>query len=284
MRLLYLLFSILIVSCASKMNVDKGTFQTIKPPNIYGNSRHLEEGLHNTISLDVNIGKNKTIPLPGLVNKHTWCVDGEMCLQETPANINYRLIENAFGFQLYQVQKETSNLYIGAGGGIQSFPYIFLMFGFNGDFIEIGGTAFGGLVQNEASYEGKHSYVEPEEFCRMFGIEEHYFRFKGIKILHSYGGLAANASFYWKKFALSYAASVSDPWPIKQLPFVYSDEGEVYENDADISFSFPVLLMQDIGISYTIYKIKSRIGVNQITGVKFPGQYWGLSVQVAYGW
>jgi hypothetical protein len=40
--------------------------------------------------------------------------------------------------------------------------------------------------------------------------------------------------------------------------------------------------MQDIGISYTPNKIKYRLGVNQITGVKFPGQYWGLSVQMAY--
>jgi len=30
--------------------------------------------------------------------------------------------------------------------------------------------------------------------------------------------------------------------------------------------------------------IKYRLGLNQITGVEFPGQYYGLSVQMAYIW
>jgi hypothetical protein len=70
---------------------------------------------------------------------------------------------------------------------------------------------------------------------------------------------------------------MTNPWLVNELPV-----SKGY--DADISFWFPVLLMQDIGVSYTPYKIKYRLGVNQITGVKFPGQYWGLSIQMAYGW
>jgi hypothetical protein len=274
MRLLYITLSILLISCyPSKINVEKGTFQTMKPPNIYGNEHYLEEGEHNVISFNANIGKNKTIPLPGIMNSYYH--DIEITMPETPANINYRLIENTLGFQFYRMTKEYSPLYTGFGGGIQNFPYGFLMLGYNGKSIEFGGTAFWGLVINKASYEGKWSYVVGG-IDGSYGVDK-YANLKDISILHSYGGLAANASFYWEKFALSYAASVSNPWLVDELPVSES-------KDADISFFFPVLLMQDIGISYIPNNIKYRLGVNQITGVKFPGQYWGLSVQVAYGW
>ena len=133
MRLLYLTLSLLLISCAkSKINVEKGTFQAIKPPNIYGNGQYLEEGKHNIISYDANIGKNKTIPLPGVMNSFG---------TETPANINYRLIENTLGFQFYRIIKEEDDFYTGLGGGMQNFPYGFFMFGYNTKFIEFGGLA-----------------------------------------------------------------------------------------------------------------------------------------------
>jgi hypothetical protein len=270
------------MSCTtSKINVEKGTFQAIKPPNIYGNSRYLEEwnhaseGKHNIISFNANIGKNKTIPLPGVINSYYH--DEDITMQETPANINYRLIENTLGFQFYEVTKEDSPFYTGFGGGVQNFPYGFLMLGHNWKFMEIGGAVFLGLTIDKASYEGEWGYSDA---CGLFVWcgEYEYIKLEDIKVLHPYGGLVAHVSFYWEKFALNYAASVSEPWLAFSLP-----SSHMFTN-ADISFSFPVLLMQDIGISYTPHKIKYRLGVNQITGVKFPGQYWGLSVQVAYGW
>jgi hypothetical protein len=287
MRLLYIALSILIASCApSKMNVEKGTFQAMKPPNIYGNERYLEEGKHSTISFDANIGKNKTIQLPGLTNEYVCLIDGRKCLEETPANINYRLIENTLGFQFFGTIKDNDDIYMGFGGGIQNFPYGFLMLGYNREFMEFGGVAFGGLVSNKASYEGMWRYYSDNWGWNVDYDYYEYIKIKDIKILHSYGGLVAHASFYWKKFALNYAASISNPWfLVDELyisPSPHSKDAADYY--ADISFSFPVLLMQDIGISYAPNNIKYRLGVNQITGVKFPGQYWGLSVQVAYGW
>jgi hypothetical protein len=266
------------------MNVEKGTFQAMKPPNIYGNERYLEEGKHRVISFDVNIGKNKTIPLPELTNKYV-CVNSSVCLQETPADINYRLIETALGFQFYKTTKDDDDIYMGIGGGVQNFPYGFLMLGYNREFMEIGGVAFWGLVVNKASYEGMWGYYN--DFTLGFGPDTEYYEYikiKDIKILHSYGGIVAHASFYWKEFALSYAASISNPWLLTNELVVYDTYDEPKSYDADISFFFPVLLMQDIGISYAPNNIKYRLGVNQITGVKFPGQYWGLSVQMAYGW
>jgi hypothetical protein len=246
-RLCFLLilaaFSILIASCAeSQINVEKGTFQAMKPPNIYGNGRYLEEGKHSTISFDANIGRNKTIPLPGLINKDKCLADKYICLQKTPANINYRLIENALGVQFYKTTIGLSPIYTGFGGGVQNFPYGFLMLGYNGNFIEFGGAVFWGLVRNKASYEGMRGYYKdvgpinpPTEF-------QGYVKFEDAYILHSYGGLVTHASFHWKKFALSYAASVSNPWLVDELPISTG-------YDADITFSFPALLMQDIGIS-----------------------------------
>ncbi|MCL2283971.1 MAG: hypothetical protein FWC26_11715 [Fibromonadales bacterium] len=282
MRLLYITFSILIVSCAtSEMNVEKGTFQAIKPPNIYGNNRHLTKDENYTISYNANIGKNKTVPLPGITNQYTLCTNGynNLCSEGVPANINYRLIENTLGFQFHKTTKDYKDVYLGGGFGIQNFPYGFFMFGYNGKSIEVGGSAFWGLVVNKASYGGMWYYLN--DFTMGWTSDTEYFEYVKLKdayILHSYGGLVLHASYYVGKFSLNYAASVSNPWFLTdELPISKS-------YDADISFSFPALLMQDIGISYTPHKIQYRLGVNQITGVEFPGQYWGLSVQIAYGW
>jgi hypothetical protein len=278
MRLLCIAFSVLIASCAtSKMNVEKGTFQAVKPPNIYGNNRYLANDANYIISYDANIGKNKTVPLPGITNEYTSCIDN-LCLQKTPANINYRLIENTLGIQFHKTTKYYNDCYFGWGIGVQNQPYGFLMLGYNGEFFEIGGTAFWGLTVGKASYEGWWYYYD--DFT--MGIRPNteifeYIKFKDVTIFHSYGGLVGYTSFYWEKFALNYAASITNPWLVDELPAGFFE-------DADISFSFPALLMQDIGISYAPNKIKYRLGVNQITGIKFPGQYWGLSVQVAYGW
>jgi len=267
------------------MNVEKGTFQTIKPPNIYGNGRYLTKETNSTISYDANIGKNKTVPLLGITNEYTLCSDRNLCLEKPPANINYRLIENTLGLQFNKTTKDYNDSYFGWGIGIQNQPYGFLMLGYNGKFFEIGGAGFLGLTINKASYEGWWYFYE----SYMVGSDIDLFekiKFKDITILHSYGGAVAHASFYWEKLALSYAASFTYPWLVDRLPagFVQYHSGEEGLENADISFSFPALLMQDIGISYTPNKIKYRLGINQITGVKFSGQYWGLSVQMAYGW
>jgi len=285
MRLLYIVLSALLASCVtSKLNVEKGTFQTIKPPNIYGNNRYLTNNFNYIISYDANIGKNKTMSLPEIINEHN-------DFPHTSANIHYRLIENTLGFQFYCAMKNKYDMYLGFGSGIQNFPYSLLIFGYNGKSIEIGGAAYWGLTIDKASYEGMWFY---ESFWTASDWASHdeYIKLKDMRILHSYGGLTVYTSFYWEKFALNYSASISNPWLIKKLPVLHDEN--IY--DADISFEFPFLLMQDIGISYTPNKIKYRLGVNQITSIKFPeqywepgqywgiGQYWGLSVQMAYGW
>ena len=264
---------ILIVSCGySKMNVENGSFRAIKPPNIYGNNRYLTKDVNNIISYDANMGKNKTIHLPEVMNLHN-----SKALPDTSANIHYRLIENTLGFQYYKVIKDTDDLYFGFGGGVQNFPYGSLTFGYNGELIEVGGAAYWGLTIGKASYEGIWDW-EKAGFFQTSNTE--YIRLENAYILHSYAGLTAYASLYLKKFALNYAASIANPWFVNELPAPIDKSS----SDPDISFWFPVLLMQDVGISYTHHKIKYRLGVNQITGIKFPGQYWGLSVQMAYGW
>jgi len=253
------------------MNVEKGTFQAIKPPNIYGNNRYLAKDTNYIISYDANIGKNKTIPLPEVTNLRKKFVGGE--LPEVPADINYRLIENTLGLQFYKLTKESNDSYFGFGGGVQNFPYGFLTFGHNGKFVEVGGAAYWGLTIDNASYEGEYTHFVSHKSSS----ESEYIKLKNADILHSYGGFTAYTSLFWEKFALNYAASIANPWLVVNLPVSQEDKAEV-------SFWFPVLLMQDIGISYAPGKMKYRLGVNQITGVKFPGQYWGLSAQIAHGW
>jgi hypothetical protein len=249
--------------------VEKGTFQATKPPNIYGNNRHLTKDTNYTISYDANIGKNKTIYIPGVLNSIKDPLTNEI-ISETPADISYRLIENTLGVQFYRIRKydfNDYNYYFGYGCGVQNFPYGSLMFGLNEKFVEIGGAIFWGITIDKASYEGEMDGAP---------INDRYIKLKNIYVLHSYSGAVAHASVYFKKIALSYSISPASPWIANELP-VSKDE------EADLAFAFPYLLMQDIGISYTPNKIKYRLGVNQITG-DFPGHYWGLSVQVAYGW
>ena len=267
------------------MNVEKGTFQTIKPPNIYGNERYLTNESNSIISYNANIGKNKTIPLPGITNERTSCDKydllnneyKEFCVQKTPANINYRLIENTLGIQFNKTIKNYYDIYFGWGVGVQNQPYGFLMLGYNGKLFEVGGAGFWGLTINKASYEGMWYFYHGGTFAESEVKNLEYAKFKDVTIFHSYGGAVAHASFFWEKFALNYAVSITNPWLVNELPASASD-------DAYISFWFPALLMQDIGISYTPNKIKYRLGINQITGVKFPEQYFGISLQMAYMW
>ncbi|MDR2583049.1 MAG: hypothetical protein LBC75_06165 [Fibromonadaceae bacterium] len=230
-------------------------------------------------------------------------------MPEMPADINYRLIENTLGVQFHKAIKDYKDYYAGFGVGVQNQPYVFAMLGHNGKFFEIGGAGFWGLTINKASYEGWWYYYEPDfgpsfakpvaklncnkdnlccddspnGICYDYSHQEtiidnlEYIKLNKVNIFHSYAGFVAHASFYWEKFALSYAASMTNPWLVDELPVSEA-------HDADISFWFPVLLMQDIGISYTPNKIKYRLGINQITGIKSPGQYWGFSVQMAYMW
>ncbi|MCL2283973.1 MAG: hypothetical protein FWC26_11725 [Fibromonadales bacterium] len=300
MRLLFIAVSIFLASCyQTPMRVDKGTFQATKPPNIYGNNRSLEKKIkRHTISYDANIGKNKTIALPEITNRHHVCINDKVCLYETPADINYRLIENTLGFQYSQIFKFGIPIYIGGGVGAQNFPYTFFTLGYNGNFMEVGGTAYLGLALNKASYEGTWSesywdvndsnYTIGSDCYSYYNTNGTFFRYKDVNMLHTYSGGVVHTSFFVKNFALNYAVSVSFPWTVTSIPYweknAYWEKEGYTSREGAISFSFPLLLMQDIGISYTPHKIQYRLGVNQITGVKFPGQYWGLSVQVAYGW
>lgn len=283
MRLLLLIFSIIIASCAeSKVSVAKGKFQAIKPPNIYGNSRYLEEGTNNSISLNANIGRNKTIPLPGVVND-AFSV-GEASVSKMPANLNYRLIENTLGLQYYRITKG-DDFYTGWGLGIQNFPYGVFMFGHNEKNVEIGGAIYLGLSIDKASYEGNWGYYQ-DGFMIDTEYDE-YIRLKDLSILHTYGGINFYASYFWDKFAISYSGSISNPWLVDELPVATERSAGTERNveeEADISFIFPFILMHDLGISYTPHNIKYRIGVNRIVGIKFPGQYWGANVEMAYLW
>jgi len=244
----------------------------------------LPKKANEIIFYDANIGKNKTIFLPGVINEHAFT--GESYMPETPANIYYRLIENTRGFQYSRVHKIAHDFYMGFDLGMQNFPYSSFILGYNGKTVEVGGAMFWGLTIDRASYEGMWFFRDypilgsEDDTTAHYEIlqdsELEYVKLKKAKIFHPYGGIVFYASSYMEKFALNYAASISSPWLlIRELPASKS-------YDADISFQFPILLMQDIGISYTPHRIKYRLGVNQITGVKFHGQYWGFNIQMAY--
>jgi hypothetical protein len=155
------------------------------------------------------------------------------------------------------------------------------MAGINEKIIEIGGAAFLGFTINKASYEGEWDIalnnIPNEEEWDGSPLSDKYIKLKDIYIPHSYVGAIGHVSFFWEKFGLNYGVSTSLPWAIDKLPISKDEE-------ADVAFDNTYLLMQDIGISYTPYNIKYRLGVNQITGEKFHGRYWGLSAQMAYGW
>jgi len=232
-----------------------------KPPNITGNSKELKSGKNLTLSFEKVIGnKDAIIPLEGEIK-----VDGQVQLEESSAS--YRLVNDVWNLQFYRIEKNESGFYNAGGGGFQGFPYVFLGAGVNKAFFDLGGAALFGFaiqaMENNGLYETNDG--------KMWGYSSISNK------LSYYAGAYIHANFYISRFALNYIASITSPTSNNVCGF--GDECE-----KSFTFDFPYLLMQDIGIAYTNNKIKYRIGINQITGAEFAGQYWGTSFQAAWLW
>jgi hypothetical protein len=243
------------------------TVDVAKPPNIYGIAKFLDKTDNRSLSMEYSAGKsNAIIPLSGNIRV------GE-AIQVEEANVNYRLLDNSFGLQYFSNVKSESDLYAGWGVGFQKFPYVFGTIGVNKEYFEIGVAILLGYSSSEKiSYDG---YSVDEE-GKM--LEDPYFSEEKYRC-SLYSGAYLYTSFYFKRFALNYAASASYPTD----NYIYRENGCFNAFPEEIFFfDFPALLMQDIGIAYTNNHIRYRVGLNQITGVKFPGQYYRGTVHTAW--
>jgi hypothetical protein len=257
---------VFFISCSyNKAVIENASVDVAKPPGIYGNATMLKPGINHSILLEYSAGNNNAfIPLSGQVK-----VNGEIQTEET--NISYRLIDKILGLQYFFTSKadeSLSNFYGRGGLGFQKFPYIFVSFGTNREHFEIGTAFLLGFSTQFINYDG---YYVNEDGVWQEDINDR------IRHCSTHMGTYLYASVYFQRFALNYVTSISN-----------SVNNEVYENcDSFLSrplfyFDFPSLLMQDFGIAYTNNHIMYRIGLNQITGIHFPGQYYRTTFQVAW--
>jgi hypothetical protein len=182
-------------------------------------------------------------------------------------------LDNSFGLQYFSNIKTDSDFYFGGGFGYQKFPYAFGTIGINQEHFEIGAALLLGYSSEKISYDG-YSVDEDGRKLKDGNFSEERYR------CSSYSSAYLYTSFYLKHFALNYAASVASPIADE----IYNDNsclGGLFR-DKIFSFDFPVLLMQDIGVAYTNNHIRYRVGLNQITGVKFPGQYYRGTAHTAW--
>jgi hypothetical protein len=245
--------------------VKNATADVAKPPNIYGNASLLNKRENRSISMEYSAGKSDAIiPLQGDVKVN-------QKIQTEDANINYRLLDNSFGLQFFSNTKTESDFYFGGGFGHQRFPYAFGTIGINKEYFEIGVALLLGYSSEKISYDG---YFVNDDMKRGSDISEERYQCSLYSSAYLY------TSFYLKHFALNYAASIANPIDSD----IYSNNsciGGLFE-DKIFSFDFPVLLMQDIGVAYTNNRIRYRVGLNQITGIKFPGQYYRGTAHAAW--
>ena len=259
----FFIFFIFICSC-NKTVLTYALFDVTKPPNIYGNNAEMEAGSHRNVSVEYNAGSNDVIiPLSGHV-----IIDN--AVQEEYAEINYNLINDVFGLQYSFAKKYDNDFYLGNGLGFQGFPYAFLSAGINKKSAEFGTAVLLGYASQKIDYSG---YYKDDEGNKTSNFYETMYNGDIYKGAYFY------TSFYFKRFALNYVASISNP-----MGDEIEEEGCSFICRTILSFDFPALLMQDIGIVYNNNRIKYRVGLNQITSFKFPGRYYSASFQVAWGW
>jgi len=250
--------------------MDKGTFQTIPPPNLSGNATEIpQKKISVKWTSEINMGKNTTVKLYGLKND---AVEGDMDAYswgESDADVQFRIIENTYGGNISEMIK-AHLAFAGLGIGFQNLPYGYLMAGLNSKHLELGGNLFGGVAYNKAAYEGLYTYWDIPSFglgpdCGSGDVNESRW------ILHTYYGASVFASIYFGGFAVVYGGSITWPWGLV-------DELSVTDHGFyDISFSFPYILSQNIGLAYTYKSYQGMVGVSQIVGEAFGGRTYSLN-------
>jgi len=276
--ILLFIANFLFNSCGvSQMNVYNGKFQAIKSPNIHGNQRYLDKGEYKSIYLVGNHGGNETVKLNGINNNS---LQGEeYSLPDSIANISYRIINTTAGIDWSKVYKKEAGYY-GFGFGGQPYPYVYGKMGINEKYFEIGSSILIGVSSDEATYDGEVIWTNNQ----LDGSweEREIVDVKKANLLHTFTSASISSSVFAKGFSLNYVGTIGWPWGLlSELPSKSTKGGE---GKYEISFDFPYLLSNDIGISYRFGSVSIGVGYNQIVGKMFEGRYGSVCGNIGYNY
>ena len=270
-----------------KMSVIEGDFEARIAPATRGAEFAMDSGSTvRRLSVAVRPMKNKSIDLVNVWNKEVYVCDLEgeckatddydLKLDERKADIDYIL--KSFPVSIdFEWMNKFEMVYTAYGFGLDPLPYAKASFGFNFRYGEIGATAFWGLDYGKASYKYEGVFVSGGCIMCVSPEPKYTIGENSDSYLHFRGGIGGYASLFLGPIALVYAPSLTKPW-------LWRDdlEGKAFQgiepmDDYDISFTFPWLITNYFGITYTHNKVAQfRAGVSIVNGKQLADRtYYG---------
>lgn len=252
-----------------KANVYNGTLQVYTPIVNYGNSKPLAEGGNSEFSVGVTTGNNRTLKLNKVNNKEYihYSSDGRLdeylSLPDSGANISYRLVQLIANISGTHYIKKI-NWYYGGSIGLSPFPYISPTFGYNTKYFEIGVNTSLGVFANKVYLEGHrvNEAWDGRDGSEDYIIDEDIY-------WHMYNDFNVFTNIYYKNMSLGYNGTIAYPYGVyKSL------------NGYDVSFNFPYLISNKIGIGYNRSGKYARIGFGQITGDNFSDRLYSINFTI----
>ena len=183
-------------------------------------------------------------------------------LQGGDANIAYRFKRFPITGSFDYFSKNELSLW-GAGIGLDPYPFIRGSIGINSRYIEVGVTAYLNVSMNTSN--NKIEWVSHEYQGIAYGYENYTGKEEGeYQEFKLHGGFGGFINFFPIKFiAISYAPFFYRPW--------WDDEVRDYE----ISFRFPFIISQYLGVSILIAKyVQLSAGATLYLSSAVKGSYW----------
>jgi hypothetical protein len=259
----YVIAVLVLFGCgSSSVNINDGTFETYKAPNLSGNMRPMNKGYNGNISLSASYGNNERIRLYGVENDppDESSPNYTSGLTHTEARISYRFIETTAGAN-FALNYKTTYFFWGGNAGVNPFPYLASTVGINTQTFEFGVNLLSGITRNKMSYTVTRGGSETSVYSVNNAVDWH------LSL-----GAGAYGSYFLSDFALNYAFMLTSPWVTHTL----QDASET------INITFPYFLQQDLGVAYNLQNVYFRLGVTLINGEYLGGRSFSTNAKLGY--
>lgn len=282
----------LFVGCATtsyKMSVIEGEFDVTLQQPVRGAEFKMEENSKvKRVSLSTNGYGGKETKLSKVWTGSAYVRDGERYASKDDyskkinpgrADLTYIFKESPLSVQVEMLEKHKLK-FVSLGLGLDLMPYGTATIGINGNYGELGASAYLGVDYNSTkySYEGIsasepfiQTWPEPEAFIDSY---DHY-------QLHLRAGIGSFASLFLGPVALIYAPMIHFPqFLTKEL----AGRSTGYDkNEAQITFDFPLYFSNYFGVTYNFHKtMQYSVGVTVINGDQLNERLFFGSASVSW--
>ena len=256
-----------------KMSVLEGEFDAQVAPAMRGAEFAMEEHTSlRRLSVSVHPMTDKRIDLVNVWNEQACVCEGEDCceseygykLNKSRADIDYIL--KSFPVSIdFEWMNKFDFTYTSYGFGLDPLPYAKFAVGVNFRYGEIGASAFVGLDYGRENYTYEGISREFHGFTSGYSLDSVKSQ-NSERYVHARAGFGGYASLFLGPVALVYAPSITEPW-------IWHDA----LNNYDISFEFPWLITNYIGVTYTLNRVAQfRAGVSIVNGKQLADRvYYG---------